>query len=248
VPAGPGMTILEGLQYIREHLDATLAWRFSCRMGICGSCAVVINGRSGLACNTQILDISDSEIRLEPLANFPVIRDLVPDLGSMFDKHVRLRPYLIRADQDEIDASLGEFEQSPEQLLEFNQFSYCIKCGACMSACPTMAQDAAFFGPMPLTAAHRYNSDSRDQGFAERGRALDTGHAAAHCHYAGECSRVCPKGVDPGRAIQLMKRSLVMELLRLRKSADRTRLIEPPVAQNVDDESLRPPPFTAKHT
>ena len=99
--------------------------------------------------------------------------------------------------------------QTPEELIGYLQFSYCIKCGLCMTACPTVATDTEYLGPMALTAAQRYNADSRDQGLVQRAGLLEAAGGAFHCHYAGECSRVCPKGVDPARAIQLLKRTLV---------------------------------------
>ncbi|MDJ0653319.1 MAG: succinate dehydrogenase/fumarate reductase iron-sulfur subunit [Xanthomonadales bacterium] len=213
VAVHPGMTVLDGLQQIKEQQDSSLAWRHSCRMGICGSCGMVINGQPGLACNTQVLDISDRRISLEPLSNFPVARDLVPDLEPMFDKHRSIKPFLIAGQQDGDEP----LRQSPRQLTDYLQFSYCIKCGACMAACPTLASDADFLGPMPLTAAHRYNRDSRDDGFDQRKQSLGDHHSISHCHYAAECSKVCPKGVDPAKAIQYLKRDLVLDLVGLRR-------------------------------
>ena len=199
----PGMTVLEGLLQIRESQDASLAWRFSCRMGVCGSCAMIVNGHPRLACNTQIQDVSREEVRLAPLANYPVIKYLVANLDTLFEQHAALAPYIARSDSAELIAPGGEFRQTPAQLTRFLQFSGCIKCGACVAACPTVASDARFLGPMSLTAAHRYNADNRDEGFATRKRRMQPRHAVEHCHYAGECSRVCPKGVDPAKAIQI---------------------------------------------
>jgi succinate dehydrogenase / fumarate reductase iron-sulfur subunit len=215
VPVREGMTVLEGLHYIKENLDASLAWRYSCRMGICGSCGMLLNGRATLACNTQILHISTTDLTVGPLPNFDIIRDLVPDLTTMFEKHVALKPYIVRADEAGIDDPAGEFYQSPEQLDTFLQFTYCIKCGCCMAACPTLATDARYLGPMPLAAAQRYNADTRDDGRRSRNQLAGDSHGAFGCHYAGECSRVCPKGVDPARAIQYLKRQLVLDYLHL---------------------------------
>jgi len=215
VPVREGMTVLDGLHYIKENLDSTLAWRYSCRMGICGSCGMLLNGRPGLACNTQILHIADGNLTVAPLPNFKIIRDLVPDLFAMFDKHRSLKPYILRAEEAEINDPAGEFYQSPEQLESYLQFSYCIKCGCCMAACPTLATDARYLGPMPLTAAQRYNSDTRDEGRLERNALTSSSTGAFRCHYAGECSRACPKGVDPARALQFLKRRLVLDYLHL---------------------------------
>ena len=215
VPVQPGMTVLDGLHYIKDHLDSTLAWRYSCRMGICGSCGMLLNGRPGLACNTQVLHIATANLRVAPLPNFEIIRDVVPDLWEMLDKHRSVKPYILRRNEAEINDPAGEFYQSPEQLENYLQFTYCIKCGCCMAACPTLAGDARYLGPMPLTAAQRYNADTRDQGRDQRNPTTGASIGVFRCHYAGECSRACPKGVDPARALQLLKRSLVLDYLHL---------------------------------
>lgn len=215
VPVREGMTVLEGLHYIKDNLDASLAWRSSCRMGVCGSCGMLLNGRPGLACNTQILHIAKTNLNVGPLPNFNIIRDLVPDLMPLFEKHRSIMPYIIRSDEAEVDDPQGEFYQSPEELESYLQFTYCIKCGCCMAACPTLATDARYLGPMPLAAAQRYNEDTRDEGRRNRNRVASGSTAAFRCHYAGECSRVCPKGVDPAKAIQHLKRQLVLDYLHL---------------------------------
>jgi succinate dehydrogenase / fumarate reductase iron-sulfur subunit len=217
VPVKPGMTVLEGLHYIKENLDQSLAWRYSCRMGVCGSCGMLLNGKPMLACNTQILDIAEVDLTLGPLPNFDIIRDLVPDLMIMFDKHMDLIPNIRRDSEAEINNPQGEYYQSPEDLEHYLQFSFCIKCGCCMGACPTLATDARYLGPMPLAQAFRYNVDTRDGFKAERSDVASASHGVFRCHFAGECSRACPKGVDPAKAIQLLKRQLVADYLRLAK-------------------------------
>jgi len=147
VPVRAGMTVLDGLHYIKENLDPSLAWRYSCRMGVCGSCGMLLNGRPMLACNTQILHISTTDLAVGPLPNFDIIRDLVPDLMTMFEKHVALKPYIVRADQAEIDDPAGEFFQSPEELEAYLQFTYCIKCGCCMAPAPPWPPTRDTWGP-----------------------------------------------------------------------------------------------------
>ncbi len=217
IPVREGMTVLDGLHYIKENVDPTLVWRFSCRMGVCGSCGMLLNGQPTLACNTQILHIADRDLAVGPLPNFEIIRDLVPDLMTMFDKHRSIKPNVIRADDAELNDPAGEFYQTPQELEAYLQFTYCIKCGCCMGACPTLATDARYLGPMPLAAAERYNKDTRDGGRSERNKLTGGSHGAFRCHYAGECSRACPKGVDPARAIQHLKRQLVLDYLHLAK-------------------------------
>lgn len=239
-----GMTVLEGLNQIRGEQDATLSWRHSCRMGVCGSCAMVINGKPSLACNTQIQELGKATVRLQPLANFEIIKDLVTDLTPMFDKHASLYTYLVHGDPEEMDAPTGEFAQSPEQLRDYLQFSHCTKCAACMAACPTLAIDREFLGPMPLTQAHRYNADSRDAGFELRRPALNASHSLFNCHYVAECSRVCPKGVDPARAIQLMKRDLVLSALKLKRRRAPARVLPPPARAPGAEKTPGAPEFT----
>jgi succinate dehydrogenase / fumarate reductase iron-sulfur subunit len=189
---------------------------------------MLINGSARLACNTQISELKTDVISVAPLPNFDTLRDLVPDLAPMFDAHTSLSPFLIRQDIDEQEDPSGEYWQSQEELENYLQFSYCIKCGCCMAACPTVATSAIYSGPMPLTAAHRYDSDGRDGGFSVRREALSSESGPWSCHYAGECSRVCPKGVDPAKAIQLMKRELVLDYLKLRKKKCPSALAEQP--------------------
>lgn len=241
VDATPGMTVLDGLWRIKEQQAPGLAWRSSCRMGICGSCGMLINGRPRLACNTQIAELRALAVAVAPLPNFGVIKDLVPDLRPMFDAHRSLMPWLVRDDGAEQDDPTLEYWQSPRELEAYLQFSYCIKCGCCMAACPTVATDPQYAGPMPLAQAHRYNSDSRDGGFAARREVLSGGSGPWRCHFAGECSQVCPKGVDPAKAIQLMKRQLVADLLRL----GRRRTAPAPVApapHGLPREGIAPAP------
>jgi succinate dehydrogenase / fumarate reductase, iron-sulfur subunit len=212
-----GMTVLDGLNWIKENLDNTLAWRSSCRMGVCGSCAMFINGRARLACNNQIMHINTKKLVIKPLPNFAIIKDLVPDLEDFFAKHRTIKPYLIREKAEELDNPRNEFFQSPEELANYIQFAYCIKCGICLAACPTCATDDRFTGPMALAQGWRYVSDSRDEGAEEREQELFSRHGVWRCHFAGACSDACPKGVDPAMAIQLLKRDMFFKQYEKRK-------------------------------
>ena len=208
VPLAKGMTVLEGLLWIKENVDASLAYRSSCRMGVCGSCAMFINGLPRLACTNQIVHLKSDVITIKPLPNYDIVKDLVPDLEPFFDKHRSVKPFLIRDQVAELENPTGEYFQSPEELVNYIQFAYCIKCGACLAACPTVATDDNFLGPQALSQAWRYNADSRDQGAKERNAVTDANHGAWNCHFAGACSEACPKGVDPAFAIQLLKQDI----------------------------------------
>jgi succinate dehydrogenase / fumarate reductase iron-sulfur subunit len=223
-----GMTVLDGLWKIKESIDPTLAWRASCRMGVCGSCGMLINGSAKLGCNTQISELATSVVSVAPLPNFPIVRDLVPDLQLLFDDHAALSPYIIRADSAEQEDPTGEYYQTSKEMESYLQFSYCIKCACCMAACPTCATDALYSGPMALAQAHRYNTDTRDDGFEVRKQVLAGETGPWRCHFAGECSRVCPKGVDPAKAIQFMKQQLVADALGLRKKRPPAPLLKKP--------------------
>jgi succinate dehydrogenase / fumarate reductase iron-sulfur subunit len=244
VPVHEGMTVLDGLHYIKENLDPSLAWRYSCRMGVCGSCGMLLNGRPTLACNTQILHIASTDLTVGPLPNFDIIRDLVPDLRTMFDKHTAILPHIMRNDDSGVNNPEGEFFQLPGQLEAYLQFTYCIKCGCCMAACPTLATDVRYLGPMPLAQSHRYNADTRDDGRHERNQETGGGHGAFRCHYAGECSRVCPKGVDPAKAIQHLKRQLVLDYLHLARSRKPCAKLHGPGQGKLLPNLPAPPPRT----
>lgn len=222
VPQTPGATVLDGLTYIKENLDSTLAFRSSCRMYVCGSCGIMINDYPRLACHTQIAELESNKLTLKPLPNFPIIKDLVPDLDSLFQNHRAIKPYIMRQDAAEMEDPTAEFAQLPQESDEFQQFSHCIKCGICLAACPTVATDKLFLGPQALAQCYRYCADNRDEGSQERLPLAYSEHGVWICHLAGACAESCPKGVDPALAIQLLKRRLVSQalgILKIRRSA-----------------------------
>ena len=200
-------TVLDALLYIKAHIDHSIALRYSCRMASCGSCGMLINGIPRLACYTKVYELGTDTITCKPLPNFPIIRDLATDFKAFFAKHKSMRPYIINEDID--DSNAKEFIQKPEEVEEYLQFSYCIKCGLCYSACPTVATDRLFPGPQALAQMYRYLIDSRDKAIDERLRIVDDRHGVWRCHFAGSCSSVCPKGVDPALGIQLLRAYLL---------------------------------------
>jgi succinate dehydrogenase / fumarate reductase iron-sulfur subunit len=213
------MTVLNALLYAKEYLDHSIAIRYSCRMASCGSCGMTINGLPRLACYTQVTEFPNSTITVGPLDHYPLVRDLVTNFGGFFDKHRSVTPFLLRNNPDEQEVYTSEFGQSPEELDEFLQFSYCIKCGLCNAACPTMSNDPAFIGPQALGQAYRYTADSRDEGAIQRLAAVDKEHGIWRCHFAGSCSFVCPKGVDPALAIQKLRRLALLKSGQRRSQA-----------------------------
>jgi succinate dehydrogenase / fumarate reductase iron-sulfur subunit len=219
IPSEPGMTVLSALLRVKETIDHSVAIRFSCRMAACGSCGMKINGVPKLACSTQVSDFPDGAITVEPLDNYPLIRDLVTDFTDFFTKHNSVKPFLIRRDVQEQENYESEYVQSSNQLDDFIQFSYCIKCGLCNAACPTMMTDSLYTGPQALGQAYRYIADSRDEGAAERLKAIDHAHGVWRCHFPAACTFVCPKGVDPALAIQRLRRAVVSPSTSKRKGS-----------------------------
>ena len=139
------MTVLDGLWKLKENGAPGLAWRASCRMGICGSCGMMINGRPRLACNTQVSELGSDIVQVAPLPNFPIVRDLVPELDSMFDSHAGLHAVHHSRRRDRSwTTRRASSAQSHDEMERYLQFSYCIKCGCCMAACPTCATDAVY--------------------------------------------------------------------------------------------------------
>lgn len=206
IKVGKYTTVLDALINIIEEQDSTLAVRYSCRMGICGSCAMVINGVPRLACETTIRSLKTDTITVEPMYNFPVVRDLVARVNELlFNNHRRVKPYLIRRDLGEQFKAEAEYKQTPLELAEYLAYSYCIMCGLCISACPIVYEKPNFIGPQALAQALRWTIDSRDEGGDERLKIVDSLDGVWACEYIGACSKVCPKGVDPAGAIQRLK-------------------------------------------
>jgi fumarate reductase iron-sulfur subunit len=203
VPLRKEWTVLDGLNHVKNEIDTTLAFRWSCRMGICGSCGANVNGEPKLTCGTFLTDYAPGPVRIEPLANFPVIRDLVVELSDFLAKLGTVQPWLIRDEEQPV--ADGEYLQTPAELDEYKQFSMCINCMLCYSACPVYGLDSKFLGPAALALAQRYNLDSRDDGAHRRLTVLSQPEGVWGCTFVGECSRACPKGVDPAGAIQRLK-------------------------------------------
>lgn len=212
VPLTREWAVLDGLTYIKDHLDGTLSFRWSCRMGICGSSGMTINGDPKLACATFLADYLPGPVRVEPMRNFPVIRDLVVDISDFMAKLPSVKPWLVRHDEPPVED--GEYRQTPAELDAFKQFSMCINCMLCYSACPVYALDPDFLGPAAIALGQRYNLDSRDQGAADRRDVLAAADGAWACTLVGECSTACPKGVDPAGAIQRYKLTAATHALK----------------------------------
>ena len=220
IPYAAEMSVLDALQYIKDHHDGSLAYRWSCRMAICGSCGYMVNGVPKLGCKTFLREYLKTGITVTSLDNFPIERDLIADIGDFIEKIEEVKPYIIRQSKQAIED--GEYLQTPAQVARYHQYSMCINCGLCYAACPQYGLNNEFMGPSALTLLHRYNQDNRDQGRAERIDILNSEQGVWSCTFVGYCSDVCPKHVDPASAIQQGKvessKDFFISKLRPRKS------------------------------
>ncbi|MCL4459121.1 MAG: succinate dehydrogenase iron-sulfur subunit [Chloroflexi bacterium] len=211
VPVRERMTVLDALFYILDRLDSSLAFRYSCRGAVCGSCAMYINGSYRLACGTQIAALRSPQINVDPLPNLAPLRDLVVDMDPFFAKYELIRPYLINT----IAASEGERLQSPRDRKAIDEMIDCILCGSCYSSCPVAWMDKDFVGPAAFVKTYRFIADSRDEGGSERLKIIDRGDGIWRCHTVFNCAEACPKSINPTYSIQQLKRCGVLRRLGL---------------------------------
>jgi fumarate reductase iron-sulfur subunit len=202
IPLKQEWVVLDAINYIKDYIDGSLSYRWSCRMGVCGSCGMMVNGVPKLTCAAFLRDYHPNKIRVEPLTGFPIQRDLVIVMDDFIHKLKEIKPWIIREEGSEKPLEEGEYLQSPTELAAFKQYSMCINCMLCYAACPVYAIDNSFIGPAAIALAQRYNLDSRDQGRKVRKEVIASNEGVWECTFVGECSEVCPKGVDPAAAIQ----------------------------------------------
>jgi len=184
-------------------VDSTLTFRRSCREGICGSCAMNIDGLNTLAC-TQPIEPIDGAVRIFPLPHLPVVKDLVPDLTQFYAQYAAVEPWLKPAAPA---PAAGERRQAPADQERIDRPSACILCACCSTSCPSYWWNSdRFLGPAALLASHRWIVDNRDGAQAERLSALDEAFKLYRCHTIMNCSNVCPKGLSPARAIAEIKK------------------------------------------
>jgi succinate dehydrogenase / fumarate reductase iron-sulfur subunit len=201
--------VLDALEYLHE-IDPTLAFRRSCREGVCGSDGMNINGKNWLACIKPIAEAigTSNQLVIRPLPGMPVIRDLVVDQSLFFEQYKKTRPWLITYDQDPSIERL----QSPEERARLDKLYECILCGCCTSQCPSWWWNPEeYLGPAALLQSLRFILDSRDQGRAERLENLQDPFSVFRCRSIGNCSWVCPKGLNPMGAIGHIRRELMRD-------------------------------------
>ncbi len=201
-----GPMVLDVIIHIKNTMDSTLAFRRSCREGVCGSCAMNIGGRNTLACTHAWADFPGKEITISPLPHQPVVKDLVPDLTLFFAQYASIEPWL----HAETPAPEKEWLQSPEERAKLDGLYECILCACCTTSCPSYWWNGdKYLGPATLLQAQRWLSDSRDEAAGERLDALEDPFKLYRCHTIMNCAQVCPKGLNPAKAIAGIKTMLV---------------------------------------
>jgi succinate dehydrogenase / fumarate reductase iron-sulfur subunit len=201
-----GKMVLDALIQIKSVVDSSLTFRRSCREGICGSCAMNIDGVNRLACTTSMLDLK-SEIKIYPLPHMPVVKDLVPDLTNFYAQYASVKPWLQARTPAPPDS---ERLQSKEDQEKIDRPAACILCACCSTACPSYWWNSdRFLGPAALLASYRWIIDSRDEATGERLDELEDPFRLYRCHTIMNCTDVCPKDLNPAKAIAEIKKMLV---------------------------------------
>ncbi len=206
----PGLTVLAVLNRIRDEIDGTLSFRSSCRSAVCGSCAMVINGRIDLACRTQVASFGANTIILEPLPNMEIIKDLVVDMTPFWRMYEKVRPWLVRRTPD----PGKEIEQSEEERSRIDQFVNCILCACCYGACPVIARDPEYLGPAALAKLERFILDSRDERPDDFLDTVNDEKGVWGCDTVLRCIEACPKDVRPTDSIVGLRKALVKKKAR----------------------------------
>ncbi|HEY8449015.1 MAG TPA: succinate dehydrogenase iron-sulfur subunit [Bacillota bacterium] len=206
VDVAPTDRLLDALNKIKWEQDGTLSYRRSCAHGVCGSDAMLVNGVNRLACRLLIRDLG-TNITVEPLRGFKVIKDLVVDMTGFFRAYRAIKPWLITYDE----APPKERLQSPAERERFDDTTKCILCAACTTSCPSFWANPDYIGPAAIVNAHRFIFDSRDQGAAERLAVLNSREGVWRCRTIFNCTDACPRGIEVTRAIQEVKRLLLTE-------------------------------------
>jgi succinate dehydrogenase / fumarate reductase iron-sulfur subunit len=202
----PTDRLLDALHEVKWRLDGTLALRRSCAHGICGSDAMLINGRNALACKVLVQDVAP-KATVEPIRGLPVLKDLIVDMDPFFEGYKSVLPFLVN-DEGEPDK---ERRQSPEERARFDDTTKCILCAACTTSCPIFWGDDTYVGPAAIVSAHRFIFDSRDRGDRERLKILSEKTGVFRCRTTFNCTDACPRGIQVTKAIQEVKRSILFD-------------------------------------
>ncbi len=213
VRARQGMTVLDALVELQRGSDPTLAFRYACRVGMCGSCGMVINGRERWACRTLLSGLSRGAVSVRPLYNFPLIRDLVVDMAPIKSKMLAMKAVFVPARRtSEEEGGAAQIGSTTRERRAVDRAIECIGCGMCVSACTMVGHDSRFPGPAALNRVFTLQRDSRDAAHAERGEALLSEDVLARCHGQANCTEVCPMEISPTDSILALRRRAVLRL------------------------------------
>jgi len=203
-------SVIEALMDIRNEQDCTLAFRYSCREAICGSCAMVINGKYDLACRTMLNSLMSSLIVIEPLPNMEIQKDLVVNMDPFFEALNKIEPYI----ESEADFSEGGHRIEEKEMDKILQYVNCILCGSCYSACPVASRDENYLGPAALAKLYRFVKDPRDKRPFSIWSKVNTEGGVWGCDTVFKCNEVCPKSVRPADGIEALRRKLIVEKIK----------------------------------
>jgi fumarate reductase iron-sulfur subunit len=211
IPAKEGMTVLDALVDAQRRLDPTLAFRYACRVGMCGSCGMVVNGRERWACRTLLKTLKTGIVTVRPLYHFPLIRDLVVDMAPLAEQTARVGGSFVPKDATPAAARIPA---TARERTRIDPAIECIGCGMCVSACTMVANDPRFPGPAALNRLFTLQQDSRDGAHEERGAVMLSEDALMRCHTETNCTDVCPMGISPTASILALRRRAVWRLFR----------------------------------
>jgi succinate dehydrogenase iron-sulfur subunit len=211
VPAREGMTVLDALVDAQRRLDPTLAFRYACRVGMCGSCAMVVNGRERWACRTLLKSLRTGIVTVRPLYHFPLIRDLVVDMAPLAEQNARVGGAFV---PKEATPAAARIPAGAPERGRIDPAIECIGCGMCVSACTMVANDERFPGPAALNRLYTLQADSRDGAHEDRSAVMLSEDTLTRCHTEMNCTDVCPMGISPTASILALRRLAVRGLLR----------------------------------
>jgi succinate dehydrogenase iron-sulfur subunit len=212
VPRRESQTVLDVVTYIQRELDPTLSYRFACRVGMCGSCAMTVNGKARWTCRTHVDKVADGDVlEIAPLANLPVVRDLVADMREFFDKWAAARGQFVPSATRHDD--FARIDPGTAARREADAAIECIGCGVCYASCDVVAWNKDYLGPAALNRAWTLANDPRDAAHGERMRAVAHDAGCHACHTMMTCTELCPKNLSPTRSIAGLKRASLRWLL-----------------------------------
>jgi len=204
VDAEPTDRVLDLLEKVKGYQDGTLSFRRSCAHGVCGSCAMRINGENRLACKTLIQDLGTKKITVEPILGLSVLKDMIVDMDPFFEHYKSVMPYFVNDEPPPARERL----QSPEERARFDDTTKCILCGACTTSCPSFWANEKYVGPAAIVNAHRFIFDSRDRAAAERLKILNDQFGVYPCHTIFNCTKACPREIQVTKAIGEVKKAI----------------------------------------